>query len=110
MKQHAFEINGQRLAPGSRGVVELSLGGLYTHTPVTMPVQVVHGRKPGPIVFVSAAVHGDEINGVEIIRRLLRLSALKHLRGTLVAVPKVNVFGFHNRARYLPDRRDHLGG
>jgi len=106
MKQQPFEINGCQVAPGSRGIVELPLGGMYTHTPVTMPVQVVHGRKPGPVVFVSAAIHGDEINGVEVIRRLLRLSGLKQLSGTLVAVPIVNVFGFHNRSRYLPDRRD----
>ena len=55
---------------------------------------------------VSAAVHGDEINGVEIIRRLIRAPALKHLRGTLIAVPVVNVYGFVRQSRYLPDRRD----
>jgi predicted deacylase len=73
---------------------------------VTLPVQVVHGRQTGPVVFVSGAVHGDEINGVEIIRRLMRLPLLRRLRGTLIAVPIVNVFGFENRSRYLPDRRD----
>ena len=71
-----------------------------------MPVVVVHGRKPGPRLFVSAAVHGDEILGVEIIRRLLRMSIGKSLRGTLVAVPIVNVYGFLTQQRYLPDRRD----
>ena len=71
-----------------------------------MPVHVLHGRHDGPVVFVSAAVHGDEINGVEIIRRLLRVPQMKRLHGTLLAVPIVNVFGFHNRSRYLPDRRD----
>ncbi len=79
---------------------------LYTHAEMDIPVQVIHGRRPGPRLFVSAAVHGDEINGVEIIRRLLRLKALKNLRGTLIAVPVVNVFGFINQSRYLPDRRD----
>lgn len=71
-----------------------------------MPVQVVNGKLAGPVIFVSAAVHGDEINGVEIIRRLLRTPALTRLRGTLLAVPIVNVFGFEQRSRYLPDRRD----
>jgi predicted deacylase len=71
-----------------------------------MPVQVLHGRKEGPVVFICAAVHGDEINGVEVIRRLARLGTLRRLKGTLIAIPIVNVFGFHNRSRYLPDRRD----
>jgi predicted deacylase len=71
-----------------------------------MPVHVIHGRRDGPTVFVSAAVHGDEINGVEIIRRLLHSAALRRLAGTLLLVPIVNLFGFHNRSRYLPDRRD----
>jgi predicted deacylase len=106
MKQAPFEFGGDRIAAGERRIVDLPVGGLYTHTPVTMPVQVVHGRKPGPVVFVSAALHGDEINGVEVIRRLLRMGAMRHLKGTLLAVPIVNVFGFHQRSRYLPDRRD----
>jgi hypothetical protein len=69
-------------------------------------VLVVHGRRSGPVLFVSAAVHGDEINGVEIIRRLLKVRALDNLKGTLLAVPIANPFGFIQRSRYLPDRRD----
>ena len=71
-----------------------------------MTVHVIHGRRDGPVVFVSASVHGDEINGVEIIRRLGRMPQFKRLAGTLLLVPVVNLFGFHNRSRYLPDRRD----
>lgn len=71
-----------------------------------MPVRVIRGKRDGPTLFVSAAVHGDEINGVEIIRRLLRLQLLRRMRGTLIAVPMVNVFGFIQLSRYLPDRRD----
>jgi predicted deacylase len=82
------------------------MASLYSHAPMNLPVQVVCGRREGPCLFVSAAVHGDEINGVEIIRRLLRLSLLKNLRGTLLSVPIVNVYGFVNHSRYLPDRRD----
>ncbi|MBT8061293.1 MAG: succinylglutamate desuccinylase/aspartoacylase family protein, partial [Gammaproteobacteria bacterium] len=63
-------------------------------------------RMAGPVMFVSAVVHGDELNGVEIIQRLLKRKALKRLRGTLLAVPIVNVHGFLNQSRYLPDRRD----
>ena len=106
MKAGPFEFAGARVAPGSRRTLDLPAGHLYTHTPLTIPVQVVHGRRPGPCLVVSAAVHGDEINGVEIIRRVLRHNALNRLAGTLVAVPIVNVLGFTARSRYLPDRRD----
>jgi predicted deacylase len=99
-------INGVALPLGSRTTIDLPVAPLYTHTPLTMPVHVIRGKRAGPSLFVSAAIHGDEINGVEIIRRLLRLAALKRLRGTLIAVPIVNVHGFVSQSRYLPDRRD----
>jgi predicted deacylase len=73
---------------------------------MTMPVQVICGRRPGPRLFICAALHGDEISGTEIIRRVLKLGILRRLRGTLVAVPIVNVLGFVSLSRYLPDRRD----
>jgi len=82
------------------------LSNLSTYTPMTMPVHVVHGRRAGPTFFVSAAIHGDEINGVEIIRRLLQLKILDRLKGTLICAPIVNVYGFLTHSRYLPDRRD----
>jgi predicted deacylase len=106
MKATRFRINGTHISPGVSCTIDLPSPGLYSHTQVRMPVQVVHGKRAGPVVFVSAAVHGDEINGVEIIRRLLRTPALRRLSGTLLAVPIVNVFGFEQRSRYLPDRRD----
>ena len=86
--------------------MDLPVAKLYTHTEMNMPVHVVHGKKDGPVLFVSAAIHGDEINGVEIVRRLLKIKLLKNLKGTLIAIPIVNVFGFINQTRYLPDRRD----
>ncbi|MCA1778834.1 MAG: succinylglutamate desuccinylase/aspartoacylase family protein, partial [Xanthomonadaceae bacterium] len=92
--------------PGSRRSIELEAGRLYTHAPTTMPVQVVCGRSAGPVLFVSAAIHGDELNGVEIIRRVLNLPTLQRIRGTLIAVPIVNLHGFIDKSRYLPDRRD----
>ena len=101
-----LEIGGIQATPGSRFSVDLPVANLYTHTPLTMPVRVICGKKPGPVMFITAALHGDELNGVEIIRRLLRQPALKRLRGTLLAMPIVNVHGFIDRSRYLPDRRD----
>ena len=95
-----------RIAPGQRKTVDLPVSVLSDHTPVSMSVHVVHGRRAGPTLFISAAVHGDEIIGVETVRRLLRVPSLKRIRGTLLAIPIVNAFGFLNRSRYLPDRRD----
>ena len=101
-----FAIGEVVVGPGERRTIDLPIADLSTHTPMTMPVQVICGRRAGPRLFLCAALHGDEITGVEIIRRVLKLSALKRLRGTLVAVPIVNVLGFVSLSRYLPDRRD----
>ena len=87
-------------------MVDLPIAMLSNHTPVVLSVLVLHGRRPGPTLFVSAALHGDEVLGVEVIRRLVRLDVLDDLAGTLLAVPVVNAFGFLSLSRYLPDRRD----
>ncbi len=100
-----FTLAGHSIEPGARRAIELPVGRRYTRAEVVLPVEVVHGRKPGPRLFVCAAIHGDEINGVEIIRRLLR-RPLRDLAGTLIAIPVVNVHGFTSLTRYLPDRRD----
>jgi hypothetical protein len=104
--RRAFRIGDHRVAPGTRATINLPVSVLSDHTPVTMSVQVIHGRLAGPTMFVSAAVHGDEVIGVEIVRRLLRTPNLDRMKGTLLAIPIVNAFGFMNHSRYLPDRRD----
>lgn len=104
--QETIKIGEARVKPGQQVTVNLPLARLYSHTEMSIPVHVINGKKPGPRLFVSAAVHGDEINGVEIIRRLFNLKLLKKVRGTLILVPIVNIYGFINRSRYLPDRRD----
>jgi predicted deacylase len=106
MPRPAFDIGGVQIAAGDRATVDLPVSVLSDHTPVTMSAHVVHGRRPGPVIFVSAAVHGDEVIGVEIVRRLLKAPHLNRMAGTLIAVPIVNTFGFLNHSRYLPDRRD----
>lgn len=106
MINQPLTINGITVKPGTRVSIDLPTGRLYTHTPITVPVHVVSGKKAGPRLFISAAIHGDEINGVEIIRRLLKLPALNRVRGTVIAIPIVNVHGLINHSRYLPDRRD----
>ena len=106
VKNPDFKLGNRIIAPGASQLVDIPISLLSNHTPVNLTVNVVHGKRPGPTLFVSAAVHGDEIVGVEIIRRVLKSPILRHLRGTLLAVPVVNAFGFLNHTRYLPDRRD----
>ncbi len=105
MKQ-PFVIGSVAVAPGERRLVDLPVSKLSNHTPVTLPVHVLNGPLPGPTMFISAAVHGDELNGVEIIRRVLKTLQPGNIRGTLLCVPVVNAYGFIGRSRYLPDRRD----
>jgi len=102
----SLEIDGRAVPPGTRTTIELGLPELYTHTPLTLPVHVIRGRRDGPRVFVCAAIHGDELNGVEIIRRLINRAPIRRLRGTLLAIPIVNLYGVIHHSRYLPDRRD----
>jgi len=105
-KRADFEIGSASIPPGTRRTVNLPVSVMSDHTPVTMSVHVIHGQQEGPSVFVSAGIHGDEVIGVEIVRRLLRAPNLDRLRGTLIVIPIVNTFGFINHSRYLPDRRD----
>jgi len=106
MSNTPFVINGVEVKPGQRSSIDLSVGRLYTHSEITMPVYVVNGKRAGKRLFLCAAIHGDEINGVEMIRRILAMPSLRQLQGTLIAVPVVNVHGFIHTSRYLPDRRD----
>ncbi|MBD2857473.1 succinylglutamate desuccinylase/aspartoacylase family protein [Spongiibacter sp. KMU-158] len=105
-KHKPVSIAGQNILPASRTQIELPVAKLYTHTELSITIKAVRGKQDGPTLFVSAAIHGDEINGVEIVRRLLEHRSLRSLRGTLVAIPVVNVHGFLNTERYLPDGRD----
>jgi len=86
--------------------IDLPATMFYTHAPITLPVHVICGKKPGPHLFLTAAIHGDEINGVEIIRRVLQLPVMQRIKGVLLALPIVNLHGFLHHSRYLPDRRD----
>ena len=101
-----IEMGGVRVMPGERRVIQLALPRLYTHAEMTMPVQVLHGEAPGPCLLLCAALHGDELNGIEIIRQTMKGLTPEELRGTVIAAPIVNVFGFIYESRYLPDRRD----
>jgi predicted deacylase len=94
------------ILPGEQRKIELPVAKLYTDADVYLPVHIIRAKKPGPTIFISAAVHGDELNGIEIIRRLINQNKLKIIKGTVIAVPMVNVYGVVNQSRYMPDRRD----
>ncbi|GLP96292.1 succinylglutamate desuccinylase/aspartoacylase family protein [Paraferrimonas sedimenticola] len=106
MTQEVLQIAGVDIAPGRSLRLAIPVAKLYTDTQVSIPIQVIRAKKPGPVVFVSAAVHGDELNGIEIIRRLINSKRLSLKAGTLILVPMVNVYGVLNQSRYMPDRRD----
>lgn len=102
----SIRIAGQDIEPGKRYQLEIEGIRLHTATDIAIPVTVMRAKREGPTVFVSAAIHGDELNGIEIIRRLLQQKMLKLAMGTLILVPMVNIYGVLNQSRYMPDRRD----
>lgn len=104
--QEEIRIGGTAIAAGETREIRIKLSESYGSAPVYMPVTVIRGVLPGPTVFLTAAIHGDEINGVEIVRQLTYTLDPKSLRGTVVSVPIVNVPGFNHHSRYLPDGRD----
>ena len=106
LSTEAIRIGDEEIAPGCHAQIDLPIADLSIHVPLTMPVHVINGTHKGPVLFVSAAIHGDELIGIEVIRRVMDLASIKNVHGALIAVPIVNVPGFLNLSRYLPDRRD----
>jgi predicted deacylase len=105
--QKPIEINGQRIEPGEDKIVVLNSYELHTKTKLEIPVHVIHSAKKGPSVLLSAGMHGEEINGIEILRKVLSRSEVQDLKcGTLIAIPVINVISFLYASRDLPDGRD----
>lgn len=101
-----LKVGGVLLKRGQRRRLEIPVARLPTGTALSLPVTVLRGKYAGPTVFLCAAIHGDEVNGTEIIHRVVKQLSAGSLRGALITVPIVNVYGFIQRSRYLPDRRD----
>jgi hypothetical protein len=99
-------IGGVTVAPKTKQRLDLPVARLPTQTMVSLPITVINGAIAGPRLWLSAAIHGDELNGVEIIRQVIGKIKVDRLVGTLIAAPIINVFGFLEHSRYLPDRRD----
>lgn len=106
INQKSDFINDIKIERGKRYRINIDIGRIHDFTDLKMPIEVVSGYKEGPTIFVCSTIHGDEINGIEIIRNLLANIDEKKLCGKLIAIPIVNIFGFNDHSRYLPDRRD----
>lgn len=105
-KNNVLEILGKKILPGTGAMINLNMAKLYTTTSVEVPVIIERAKKPGPVVLLTAGIHGDEINGVEIVRQIISRNINKPVIGTIICIPIVNVFGFLNLSRLFPDGRD----
>jgi len=103
---NVLHILGTAIAPGKSATVNFEVAKLYTRNTLDVPIIIERSKKPGPIVLITAGIHGDEINGVEIVRQIIAKGINKPKIGTTICVPVVNVFGFLNMDRLFPDGRD----
>lgn len=101
-----FSILGHEINPGDSVELSMNVAKLHTHTPIQVPVFVERAEKDGPVLLLMAGMHGDEINGMEIIRRVIRKKWHKPNAGTIICLPVFNIFGYLNIKRELPDGRD----
>lgn len=102
----AFKIGKIEIPPGTRKDIRLKLGEMYIASPVYIPVTVASGREPGPALFITAALHGDELNGIEMVRQIRATLDVEKLKGTVVLVMIANPISFVLQKRDLPDGRD----
>lgn len=101
-----LELLGEMIQPGTRHELRWESSQSFDGAVVVTPVIVLHGAKPGPRLCLTAAIHGDELNGIEIIRRVVNEIEVDKMSGTVIGVPIVNYLGYSRATRYLPDRRD----
>ena len=106
MEVSPFILKNIRIEPGSQKEISLRIARLPTHTTIELPVYVFRGLKPGPVLLLTAGMHGDETNGIEIVRRLIQSKSIYPDAGCVIAIPIVNIYGFIQHARYLPDGKD----
>lgn len=99
-------LNIDRIQPGSSDSFEIEIARLPTHTAIELPIFVFRGKEKGPTLMLTAGLHGDEINGIEILRRMIFRKQLQPDHGTIIAIPVVNVFGFIHSSRRLPEGKD----
>lgn len=105
-KSDILHILGEEIALGERREINFNVAKLHTRTQVNVPVLIERSKKPGPTVLFTAGIHGDEVNGVEIVRQLIAKGINKPKKGTIICIPVINIFGFLHMERELPDGRD----
>ena len=101
-----LHILGEDIAAGESREINFHVAKLHSRTRVEVPVIINRSKKPGPVVLFVAGIHGDEVNGVEIVRQLIAKGINKPKKGTIICIPVLNIFGFLNKSRELPDGRD----
>ncbi len=106
VQRKKITILGEDVYAGQKRVLNLDIARLHTHTKVEIPVIVEHARNEGPVLLLTAGIHGNELNGVEIVRELLAKKYTKPENGTVISIPTLNVFGFLNQTREFPDGKD----
>lgn len=106
IKRAPFKLLGETIQPGKEGRLNLEVAKLHTSTPIQVPVIVNHAKQSGPVVLLLAGSHGDEVNGTEIVRRIIKKGWNKPTSGTIICIPVYNIFGFLNLSREFPDGRD----
>ena len=103
---NSLELNGLRIKPGEQVLTRLVISKLPSGAVIDVPVHVIRALEPGPVLLLMAGMHGDEVNGIETIRRLVRRQLLRPLCGTIIAIPILNIYGFLNFSREVPDGKD----
>lgn len=101
-----IDIGGYKIARGEDKLIHLSIARLPTYTNIDLPIRVIRGKEKGPVLLLSGGLHGDEINGTEIVRRMLHRKLVDPLNGTIIAIPLMNVYGFIQNVRGVPDGKD----
>jgi len=101
-----FELLDNFIQPGTTSRLSIEVAKLHTNTPIQIPVIVSHAKQKGPTLLLLAGVHGDEINGIETVRRIIKRGIHKPTKGTVICIPVFNIFGFLNLSREFPDGRD----
>lgn len=106
MKNKPINICGVDIQPGEKLTLAMPTPEIYTCAPLHIPMHIVHGKKEGPRLLICATLYGDEVNGIDIVDRLLNLTSIKNIYGTLLCIPVMNVYGLINSERFLPDGKD----
>ncbi len=106
IENNILNILGKEVLPGTSTTINFNIAKLYTSTKVEIPIIIERSKIPGPTVLITAGIHGDEINGVEVVRQIIAKKINKPKKGNVICIPVLNVFGFLNMDRFFPDGRD----